>query len=59
MRGEGLDALEQLRYPVHHAFTTLFLALQSLHHGFLNVKTREHFIFRERQLNFSFSFGNY
>lgn len=59
MRGDGLDALEQLRYAVHHAFTTLFLALQSLYHGFLNVKTREHFIFRERQLNFSFSFGNY
>ena len=59
MRGEGLDALEQLRCAVHQAFTRLFLALQSLHHGFLNVKTREQFIFRERQLNFPFSFGNY
>ena len=57
MRGEGLDALEQLRCAVHQAFTRLFLALQSLHHGFLNVKTREQFIFRERQLNFPFSFG--
>lgn len=56
MREESLDALEQLRYALHHAFTTLFLALQSLHYGFLNVKTREQFIFRQRQLSFPFSF---
>ena len=57
MREESLDALEQLRYAVHHVFIKVFLALQSLHHGFLNVKTREQFIFRERQLSFPFSFG--